>query len=88
MNRDFMSESKQMVWGIKEHLKKWVEKNKTETNYIAMTPIENYISQIKREDRKVNGSIFTFVNDCFCDIRFVYGKVNDKLQFIIGKKLQ
>jgi len=29
-----------------------------------------------------NGSIFTFVNDCICDIRFVYGKVNDKLQFI------
>ena len=37
---------------------------------------------------EVNGSIFTFVNDCICDIRFVYGKVNDKLQFIIGKKLQ
>ena len=48
MNRDIMLESKQMVWDIKEHLKKWVEKNKTETNYIAMTPIENFIRQKKR----------------------------------------
>jgi len=37
---------------------------------------------------KINGSLFTFVNDCLCDIGFVYGKVNDKLQFIVSKKLQ
>ena len=43
-----MLESKQMAWGIREHLKKWIEKNKTETNYIAMAPIENFIRQIKR----------------------------------------
>ena len=32
---------------------------------------------------KRNGSIFTFVNDSIRDIRFIYGEVNDKLQFII-----
>ena len=56
MTKDFMSESKQMVWGIRDHLKKWVEKNKTETNYIAMSPIENFIRQIKRGKIKNAGT--------------------------------
>ena len=56
MTKDIMLESKQMVWDIKEHLKKWVEKNKTETNYIAMTPIENFIRQIKRGNIKNAGT--------------------------------
>jgi len=35
---------------------------------------------------KLNGSIFTLINDCVCDIRLVYGEVDDKLQFIVGKE--
>ena len=62
MTKDIMLESKQMVWDIKEHLKKWVEKNKTETNYIAMTPIENFIRQIKRGNIKNAGQSQTLDN--------------------------
>ena len=36
---------------------------------------------------KLNGSIFTFVNDSIRDIRFIYGEVNDKLQFFVSKEL-
>ena len=35
--------------------------------------------KLKQLEYKRNGSIFTFVNDCICDIRFIYGKANDKL---------
>ena len=45
---------------------------------------DNGISQIKplkhkTSMRRKHGSIFTFINDCFCDIRLVDGTINDKL---------
>jgi len=35
----------------------------------------------------INGGVFAFIYDCFCDPGFIYGKTNDKLQFIISKEL-
>ena len=32
-----------------ELLKEWVEKTKTESNYLAILPTENYIKQVERK---------------------------------------
>ena len=47
---------------------------------------ELFMKTLITGSRDHNGSIFTFINDCICDIRFVYGKINDKLQFIVSKE--
>ena len=36
-----------------ELLKEWVEKTKTESNYLAILPTENYIKQVERKKRKI-----------------------------------
>ena len=34
-----------------ELLKEWVEKTKTESNYLAIEPIENYIKQVEQREK-------------------------------------
>ena len=38
-----------------ELLKEWVEKPKTESNYLAIEPTENYIKQVERKKRGKKG---------------------------------
>ena len=35
-----------------ELLKEWVEKTKTESNYLAIEPTENYIKQVEQQREK------------------------------------